>query len=60
MKLEVHKEGKSFTFEADLTEEQAHVVFGVESIKDTYIDSNNKVEFHIPSRGVIVYTDIEG
>ena len=58
MKLSIHlKNKKNVKMELDITESEAMEIFGIPSLKDTYIDQDGLVELHSPN-GTIIYTDL--
>lgn len=45
-------------FDMDVTEEEAMRIFNVQSLKDTYVDSNGMLELH-NNQDVMIYTNLK-
>ena len=46
-------------FKADLTEEQAMILFNISSKKETYSDADGMLEFHCKERSMMIYSNIK-
>ena len=46
-------------FKADLTEDQAMILFNISSKEETHIDADGMLEFHCKERDMMIYSNIK-